>query len=121
MLDIDTDTTPTNTEISGRGTVDAIVDPQTYNPITAQAGTRYLILEDVNLGTDAWGHAFSAHANDIIEFDGSVWTVIFDSYAVIDVTYITNAYTKVQYKWDGEQWSKSFEGIYDSSAWRLIL
>jgi hypothetical protein len=121
MLDIDTDTTPTNTEISGRGTVDAIVDPQTYNPTTAQNGTRYLILEDVNLGTDAWGQTFSAHANDIIEFDGAVWTVVFDSYAVIDVTYITNAYTKVQYKWDGEQWSKSFEGIYDSSAWRLIL
>lgn len=129
VLNIDADTIPTNTIISGRGNVDAIVNPQTFNPNGVVAGTRYLILENINAtsadGPTAWLNAdssdFSASANDIIEWDGSMWSVVFNSQEVTDITYITNIYTGVQYRWDGESWSKSFEGIYDKDAWRLIL
>lgn len=119
-LSYDVDTVPPNTIISGRGTVDAIIDPQTYNPSGVVANTRYLILEDITGDTEAWG-SFAANANDIIEWDGSSWAVVFDSQNTADVTYITNAYTGIQYKWQEGQWVKSFEGLYDKEKWRLIL
>jgi hypothetical protein len=129
ILSIDQDTIPTNTVISGRGTVDAIVNPETYDPGSPSAGTRYLILENIHSdlvsGPNAWknadGSGFAANANDIIEWDGSAWTVVFNSQEAVNVTYITNIYTGIQYKWDGESWSKSFEGIYDKDAWRILL
>jgi hypothetical protein len=134
LLNFDQDTVPSNSIIQGRGTVDAIVNPETYSPPTSlAAGTRYLILEDINQqssslnydGPKAWKNLDSsdpqAKANDIIKWDGSYWTVIFSSNNVTDVTYVTNSYTGVQYKWVENSWSKSYEGIYDNSTWRLIL
>lgn len=130
-MNIDLDTIPGNTLMSSssiavnvtRGTIDAIIDPQTYNSQTHINGTRYLILEDINTGTTAWGLTFSANANDILEYDGvnQVWTIIFNSTITTSVVYITNAYTGIQYKWDGISWSKSFEGMYSNGDWRLIL
>jgi len=130
VMNIDSDTIPSNTIISGRGTVDAIINPETFNPIaTRTTGKRYLILEAINStsadGPSAWkqanGTGFSANANDIIEWSGTAWSVVFNSQAATAVTYITNSYTGVQYKWDLESWSKSFEGVYTNNAWRLIL
>jgi hypothetical protein len=138
-LSFDQDTVPANTMITDsynaftRGTIDAIVDPQTFNPNSVEGQNvdrRYLILNDVVLnqqgfdGPDAWKGRegqVQAHANDIIQWDGVRWWVIFDSTTVQDVTYITNAYTGIQYKWDGEQWTKSFEGVYTNEKWRLAL
>jgi hypothetical protein len=135
ILNFDADTVPSNTVIAGRGTIDAIVNPETFNPQNKITGTRYLILEDLNInseygqpgydGPDAWKNADDtdpqAHANDIIEWDGSAWTVVFNSANTSSVTYITNSYTGVQYKWAQHAWSKSFEGVYDKALWRLIL
>lgn len=142
QLTIDPDTVPANTLLSSagftRGTIDAIINPRTFNPHTALnqgVDKRYLILEDINIAnvdnwipldqSDAWKNAdggdLIAHANDIIQWDGAKWNIIFDSTSVNPTTYITNAYTGIQYKWDGESWVKSFEGIYNRIDWRLIL
>ncbi len=135
LLNIDSDTVPTNTIISGRGTVDAIVNPETFNPINKTTGIRYLILEDINIndkfgtpgydGPDAWknssGTDFQAYANDIIEWNGTSWNIVFNSTQTSTVTYITNSYTGIQYKWSNGSWSKSFEGVYDQLLWRLVL
>ena len=129
LLNIDPDTIPTNTVIGSRGTIDAIVNPDTFNPGSPIAGTRYLILENINSnstdGPTAWlqgnGDGFAATANDIIEWNGSVWNIVFNSLEVTELTYITNIYTGIQYKWDGGSWAKSFEGIYDKAAWRIVL
>ena len=135
ILNFDTDTIPTNTVIGSRGTVDAIINPDTFNPGSPTVGARYLILEDINnvpmfgeVGYDgpvAWKNSdnsdFQAFANDIIEWDGNSWNIIFSSRDVTDITYITNIYTGIQYKWNGEAWSKSFEGIYDKHLWRIVL
>lgn len=135
-LNFDADTIPTNTIISGRGTVDAIINPETFNPNNKVAGSRYLILEDININTQyndpeysgpaAWkntdGSDFQAHANDIIEWDGDYWNIVFDSTTgSSEIIYVTNSYTGVQYKWYNSEWTKSFEGIYDKMLWRLIL
>jgi len=129
ILNFDGDTVPSNTMISGRGTVDAVINPETFNPNNIAIGTRYLILENIRSTTEdgpiAWqqsnGDGFSANANDIIEWDGTQWNILFSSSAESAVTYITNSYTGVQYKWDSISWSKSYEGIYDKALWRLIL
>lgn len=126
VLDIESDTIPTNTIIAGSGFVNAIINPQTFNPTGVAAGTRYLILDDIvdtsmNVEESQAWNGFTANANDIVSWNGSAWSVIFDSQSVSDVTYITNSYTGIQYKWDGEQWSKSFEGVYETGAWRLVL
>ena len=136
QLNIDQDTIPSNTIIAGRGTVDAIINPETFNPsVDRVTGLRYLILEDINInnqvdqpgydGPDAWkdsnGSDFQAHANDIIEWAGDHWEIVFDSQSTNEVIYITNAYRGTQYKWDQGSWSKTYEGVYDKALWRLIL
>jgi hypothetical protein len=134
-LNIDTDTVPGNTIIAGRGSVDAIINPETFNPQGAAIGIRYLILEDINVhdrygtpgydGIDAWKNSnntdFQAYANDIIEWDGSSWSIVFSSSSTTEVIYITNAYTGTQYKWDGFNWVKSWEGEYKNGTWTIIL
>lgn len=130
LVNWDPDTYPTNTVIGNRGTIDAIIDPTTYNPLGVTAGKRFLILEDIGSvdnvdGVAAWKNSdnsdFIASADDIIEWDGSNWSIVFNASEVTDTVYITNLRTGVQYKWDGDIWSKSFDGEYPAGNWRLVL
>jgi hypothetical protein len=136
LLTFDPDTIPTNTILNnGRTTVDAIINPETFDPRGAVAGTTYLILENINVvpeyndftyhGPEAWKNSdytnFQAYANDIIQWNGNSWSVVFDSTVSQPTTYITNAYTGIQYVWNGNEWNKSFEGIYSPQLWSIIL
>jgi hypothetical protein len=92
---------------------------------------RLIIIEDIGNfinddGADAWKSTteddFVAHTNDIIEWDGSKWNVIFDSEQESDtLIWQTNIYTGIQYLWNGVSWVKSFEGEYKKGQWRLEL
>ena len=112
---------------NGKGTFDAIVDPTTYNPIsrlgTIPTGHRLLILEDVADNADGWKNNDSTNtsikANSVAEWNGASWAVIFDPATVENFTYLSNITTGIQYKWDGIQWIKSFEGEYAPGYWRL--
>jgi len=148
VINFDNDTIPMNTLLTSldnaytRGTIDAIINPETFNPRPydqygvlgwAATDSRYLILEDINTadGIDssnvakAWqntnGTYLVAHANDIVQWDGAQWNILFNSAEITELTYITNARTGIQYAWDGQSWNKSFEGIYDPGQWRLVL
>lgn len=122
------------------GTFDAIIDPLTFNPkrpnnnLTDQPieiGTRFLIIEDIGNssnddGADAWksisGDDLIAYANDIIEWDGSFWNIIFDaSQQKNTMVWQTNIYTGVQYLWNGVSWVKSYDGEYREGQWRIVL
>jgi uncharacterized protein (DUF736 family) len=80
-------------------------------------------------GPDAWkntdGSDTVAAANDIIEWTGTDWVVVFSAQENINnLVYLTNIYPgkpDVQYKWNGVGWSKSFEGVYRKEDWRLEL
>jgi len=131
-----TDTYPGNTTITSvnrasPGTFDAIINPLTFNPVdnAPVAGRRYLLIDDIgdaqtNTNTNnstAWG-TLIAKANDIIEYNGTVWAVVFEAAQNEEnLIYQTNIYTGVQYKWNGVSWVKSFEGEYRAGAWRLVL
>ena len=77
-------------------------------------------------GPSAWqnndGTDFIANTNDIIEWTGTKWRVIFD-YTISKniIRYLTNIYTNVQYRWNGVGWVKSFEGEYLKGYWRILL
>jgi hypothetical protein len=132
VIDFDTGTFPNNTESA----ITAIINPQTFNPIdkfggidNIPAGTRYLILEDIGSdknsnGAAAWKNIDSSDnifvANSIIEWDGSSWFATFEP-DIIDVRYVSNLKTGVQYKWENKQWLKAFEGEYAAGYWRFDL
>ena len=149
VLSIDSDTVPENSvltdSVNTRGTIDAIIDPTTFAPdySSITAGTRYLILNNINpnvkgdssdANANAWqnadGSVFKANQNDIITWNGSSWEITLDSSATNDgadsaaspaPVYITNTYTGIQYKWENASWLKSFEGEYEADEWRLVL
>jgi len=102
------------------------VDSELLNPVI---GTRYLILGDIGAagneaGPAVWNRAgfpeLVAHANDIIQFDGTHWFVAFDSSGITVVKYVTNLRTGIQYKWKEQQWTKAVEGRYGAGAWRFV-
>lgn len=127
---IDVEFDPNN----AKGTFDAIIDPTRTGPNSPIEGTRYLILENIGSidnedGPDAWKNSdnsdFVAEENDIIEWTGSNWQIVFDASNSGDyLIYQTNLYPigpGVQYKWNGVSWVKSFEGEYSAGRWRMEL
>lgn len=77
-------------------------------------------------GPDAWknndGTDFIASANDIIEWNGEKWSVIFSAKEHADtMIHMTNIFTGTQYRWNGVSWVKTFEGTYRKGEWRLEL
>jgi hypothetical protein len=128
----DMDTYPTNS----LDPIDAIIDPHKATVDTSildpVEGTRYLILHSIGShanpqgeGPIAWrgeaGQDLVAHANDIIEYNGSVWSVSFDSRATDSIQYVSNLNTGTQFKWNGTQWLKSWEGEYKAGLFTLVL
>ena len=94
---------------------------------TIPAGSTVTYVVNLNEdGPDAWKNSdnsdFIADANDIIEWDGAKWHIVFSAKENSDqLIYQTNLYTLVQYKWNGIAWVKSFEGEYRRGEWRLEL
>jgi hypothetical protein len=135
LFDVDPATIPSNT----LDPVDNIIDPLKAGPgvnlPAAVAGQRYLIINN-NIGNpnndptnhpSAWRNSDSspvyANANDIIEYDGSNWNVIFSAQdANPDVLeYVTNMYSGIQIKWVDGVWQKSWEGLYREGLWLIII
>jgi hypothetical protein len=132
IFNVDIDTKPTNSLTP----IDAIVDPTKESAVSlvgsAVNGTRYLILKDVGSynnapgnGAPIWtgtdGAQLVAHANDIIQFNGTHWLVSFDSQSTSTLQYVSNLNTGTQYKWSNAQWVKSYEGEYKEGLWTLVI
>lgn len=144
VVTFDRDTVPQNSIIDSvvpgmpsRGTVDAIIDPQKYNPVEvfgSQAnitlGIRFLMLDDINPknanvdGPDGWKNLDGSDpvikANSMIEWNGSAWVSVWDPDTGEIPTYIQNLRTGIKYRWDGTSWFKAFEGEYAPGYWNLI-
>jgi len=121
VFTLDTDTLPSNTLTN----VDKIIDARANYPgdgslAAATTGQRYLITEDISMtGYPNWG--VDAQANDIIEYNGTTWSVVFDASTITDNHYITNTNTTKQYRWHQNSWISSYEGIYNPGYWSLVL
>ena len=138
IVNWDSDSFPSNSVISGPArdtnsftTIDYIIDPTNFNPSDIKtSGVRILLLSDIGdssntSGPNAWkatnGDDLIASANDIIEWTGAKWQIVFNASETSDITYITNLTTNVQYRWDGTDWLKSVDGLYPRGTWRLAL
>ena len=130
LFDVNAQTKPANT----LSPLTAVINPLLSGPgaglVPAAAGQRYLFTEDTGTWTGAsataWegtnGEPLVAHANDIVEYDGHRWTVSFDSASSPDtLQYVTNITTEIQYKWTGQMWVKSYQGLYPGGEWSLVL
>jgi hypothetical protein len=121
IFNLDSETLPSTTLPA----VDKIIDPRDNYPgdstlPASVTGQRYLITEDISAtGYPNWN--LDASANDIIEYNGSAWTVNFDSSSNTDEQQVINNFTSSQYKWNEGVWISSYEGEYNPGFWRLAL
>jgi hypothetical protein len=130
LYSVDIDSTPQNT----LDPIDAIINPLTSGPRPEDSvlqGVRYLLTEDTGLVDNSppamdWvganGRGLVAQANDIIEYSNNYWHVVFRAATETNNTqYVTNITTGIQYRWTGEAWIKSYQGVYPGGTWRLVL
>jgi len=124
LYSIDSDTIPTNSLTA----VKKIINPATFDPGTPANGDRYLVINDVGDSTatfqsDTWG-TLVARVGDIIEYNSTTgkWNVAFDA-SNPDSTqhYVTNLNTGIQYRFNGTEWVKSYEGVYTAGNWSIVL
>ena len=131
LVTIDSDTIPQNT----LDALTAVIDPTISGPgaglVAAATGQRYLLTEAIGDSTNttpapAWG-SLVASANDIIEYNGTTWTISFNAsertpdYSSDITDFITNTTTSIQYKWTGTLWVKSYQGLYRGGEWSLVF
>ena len=62
-----------------------------------------------------------ADINDIIEWDGNNWSIVFDASETTTTTYTTNLNTSVQYRFANGEWLLSIDGEYPIGTWRIDL
>ena len=124
LYTIDSDTIPSNSLTA----VKKIINPATFDPGTPANGDRYLVINDVGDSTasfqsQTWG-TLVASVGDIIEYNSSTskWNVAFDA-SNPDSTqhYVTNLNTGIQYRFNGTEWVKSYEGVYTQGNWSIVL
>jgi hypothetical protein len=124
LFNIDTDTIPANTLTA----VKKIINPSTFAPPTPQNGDRYLIIDEIGDSTatvsnPTWG-TLVASVGDIIEYNTaqSKWLKVFDaSHPDSTQHYVTNTHTGIQYRFNGTEWVKSYEGVYLAGKWSIVL
>jgi hypothetical protein len=129
LYNVDIDTAPQNT----LDPIDAIINPLVSGPRPQDSvleGVRYLLTEDTGSADNPFpatdwvganGRPLVAHANDIIEYSNNYWRVVFLAAAQTDAQYVTNINTGIQYRWTGQAWVKSYQGVYPGGTWRLVL
>jgi hypothetical protein len=127
----DIDTLPANTIPQ----ILNIIDPTEVMPgnglPAAAAGQRYLLTSHVSAGEEpaippmvpgspwAVDANFIAYPNDIIEFNGINWVVIFDSRNAVGLNYVVNMSNSSQYTFDGVNWTYTYYGVYAPGYWRI--
>ena len=133
LFTVNAGTVPPNT----LGAITAVIDPIASGPgaglVAAALGQRYLFTQATGsydnpglTNPDAWsgtdGQPLVANANDIVEYDGDRWVVVFDSTSSpVNMQYVTNITTELQYRWTGSVWVKSYQGLYPGGQWTLVL
>jgi len=127
----DIDTLPANTIMP----IQSIIDPMEVFPgrglPVAAVGQRYLLTSPDNdtdepviipgLSTSPWGSALVAYSNDIIEYNGVAWVVIFDAKNSAGKNYVVNNENSSQYVYDSSSgdWTYTYYGTYAPGYWRI--
>jgi hypothetical protein len=115
--------------------ISAIIDPKEVVPgkglPAAMLGQRYLLTSSDSTGEEPaipssvsgspWGQTIIAYPNDIIEFNGTDWVVIFDSQNSVGKNYVINNTNSAQYTFDSatKEWTYTYYGEYAPGFWRI--
>ena len=95
---IDTQTLPAMT----MAPINAIIDPQSKGPNqglpSPLTGQRYLLLNKPSDNSMSWG-VLDADENDVIEYNGTAWTVSFSAANTDTQQIVTNLFTGKIYHW----------------------
>ena len=126
--DIDTLPQPTISAI------DDIIDPSEVQPGNglppAAAGQRYLLASKYSAGeepaipygaqTNPWHDDIVAYPDDVIEYNGVEWKVIFNSKDSYTKQYVVNNANGAHYTYSpGEGWTYTYYGTYSPGYWRI--
>lgn len=99
-----------------------VIDFDTVIPADSEIRYELYLNED---GADAWknndGSDFVADVNDIVEWDGNSWHIVFDASETDTTTYVTNLTTSQQLYWNTYFWQASIDGYYPRGTWDLVL
>jgi len=131
IYNIDQDTAPQNTLAPITAIIDPLISGPGYGLPAPAVGQRYLLTDGTGARintypAEAWlglaGQPLVASANDVIEWAGTYWRIVFNSIAqAYTIQYVTNITTGVQYEWTGVEWVKSYQGVYVGGTWSLVL
>jgi hypothetical protein len=115
--------------------ISAIIDPTEVFPgsglPTSMPGQRYLLTSANSAGeepaipagvpTSPWGQLIVAYPNDVIEYNGTRWVVIFDSQNATYKNYVINNENGYQYTFDpaAGEWTYTYYGTYQPGYWRI--
>ena len=130
LFNVDTHTLPANTLTA----ITAVIDPTRVAPginglPNVILGQRYLLLNSLgnisdsesSVGWNINGHETIANRNDIIEYDGTKFIVVFDSNNISSIQVVTNLISGKQYKFVENEWVKAVDGEYTNLNWRLVI
>ena len=129
LFNVDIDTLPGNTLLP----ITNIIDPTEIFPgnglPAAARGQRYLLTSHDSIGeepaippgvnTSPWGNNIVAYPNDIIEYNGINWSVVFDSQNSTGKNYVINNSNSSQYMFDGKSWTYTYYGTYAPGFWKI--
>jgi hypothetical protein len=130
IFNVDPDTAPQDSLLPVNSVINPLLSGPNNGLPAPSLGQRYLITESTGNATNsqnpmAWigtgNQPLLANANDIIEFNGVRWEIAFNGQTDTEVQYVTNLTTTIQYKWTGEAWVKSIDGLYAGGSWNLVL
>ena len=121
-VDIDQTTLPTNTLQPIDGVINGKINYPGDGTVPApMTGTRYLLLDSIPVSSN-WNGLSTANKYDIVEYNGNIWTVSFDSQANLANThYAINLSTDDQLEWKDGEWVNSYEAVYNAGFWRIYL
>lgn len=121
---VDVDTLPGTT----LDPVDGVIDPRKSYPGSSLpasiTGQRYLLINSIGSegnSTVAWGD-LAAEENDIVEFNGTDWQVVFDSSTNSDPQVVGSIASNKRYQWtETDGWINPVSGKWRSGWWRIAI
>tara|TARA_B100000768_G_scaffold101529_1_gene94569 strand:+ start:580 stop:1947 length:1368 start_codon:yes stop_codon:yes gene_type:complete len=120
---IDQTTLPTNTLQPIDGVINGMVNYPGDGtvPTPTVAGIRYLLMDSIPVSSN-WNGLSTANKYDIVEFNGTSWSIVFNASANQSATHhCINLTTQDQLEWNGKNWVNSYEAVYNAGFWRIYL
>lgn len=118
----DLETIPADTQ----GVVDATINPDLNLPSgdlpPVANGQRYILEGEIRALAQGniWNN-ITANVNDIIEYNGGTWAVVFDASTETGVEYVTDNLTGKKMKFKDGVWNILPDGLWEPGYWRLVI